>query len=269
MPPRRPSATAPRSIASSTGGSSSLRSSRSPRRRPEPNGWRGGFTAMVGNPPWERVKMQEQEFFAQRDAESPTRQRRRPQDGSSRRSPRPNPALHAECGPRSRRAEATSHFLRKSGRYPLCGVGDVNTYAVFAELFRSSIAPTGRMGIITPTGLATDATTSAFFADTVSTSGSRPSTTSRTRPRSSQGVHNQFRFAVTAMTGGAAGRRCPSGLLHAARHRRRSPGDSHWHPRKSCCSTRTPAPCRCSERAAMPRSLSRIYRRFPVLVRGR
>ena len=33
------------------------------------NGWTGGFDAVLGNPPWERVKLQEQEFFATRDPE--------------------------------------------------------------------------------------------------------------------------------------------------------------------------------------------------------
>ena len=74
--------------------------------------------------------------------------------------------MEAEWRAATREAEATSQLLRRSGRYPLCGVGDVNTYAAFAELFRSSIAVDGRMGMITPTGLATDATTAAFFADT-------------------------------------------------------------------------------------------------------
>src|SRR5206468_2557706 len=32
-------------------------------------GWRGGFTCVIGNPPWERVKLQEQEFFASRRPE--------------------------------------------------------------------------------------------------------------------------------------------------------------------------------------------------------
>ena len=30
-------------------------------------GWTGGFDCVLGNPPWERVKLQEQEFFASRD----------------------------------------------------------------------------------------------------------------------------------------------------------------------------------------------------------
>jgi hypothetical protein len=43
-----------------------------------------------------------------------------------------------------------------SGRFPLTAVGDVNTYALFAELSRTLLAPDGRAGIIVPTGIATD-----------------------------------------------------------------------------------------------------------------
>ena len=32
-------------------------------------GWSGGFSCVIGNPPWERVKLQEQEFFASRQPE--------------------------------------------------------------------------------------------------------------------------------------------------------------------------------------------------------
>ena len=40
---------------------------------------RGGFDAVVGNPPWERIKLQEQEFFAASSPEIAHRaQRRRP-----------------------------------------------------------------------------------------------------------------------------------------------------------------------------------------------
>jgi hypothetical protein len=169
----------------------------------EPNGWRGGFTAVVGNPPWERIKLQEQEFFAQRDpqvAEAPNAAARKRVINALTES---NPVLAAEWAAASRQAEATSHFLRKSNRYPLCGVGDINTYAVFAELFRSSIERVGRMGIITPTGLATDATTSGFFADTVNDKRLACFFDFVTGPQIWSGIgHNRFRFAVSAITGG-------------------------------------------------------------------
>jgi hypothetical protein len=64
-------------------------------------------------------------------------------------------------------AEAASVFARKGGRFPLTGMGDVNTYALFAELFSRLALPGGRAGVLVPTGIATDSSTCAFFGDLV------------------------------------------------------------------------------------------------------
>ena len=47
-------------------------------------------------------------------------------------------ALYAAFLDDRRKAEGESHFVRSSDRYPLCGRGDVNTYAIFAETNRCS-----------------------------------------------------------------------------------------------------------------------------------
>lgn len=132
-------------------------------------GWSGGFEIVLGNPPWERLKLQEQEFFAQRDsvvASAPnaaTRKRAIAALGDT------NPSLLQEFEGAMRRAEGESHLLRDSGRYPLCGRGDINTYAVFAESMRDTLSLDGRLGVIVPTGIATDDTTKFFFGDLVET----------------------------------------------------------------------------------------------------
>ncbi len=168
-----------------------------------PTGWWGGFSAAVGNPPWERVKLQEKEFFASRDpqvTDAPTAAKRTEAIAAlAERSP----TLHQEFLVTRRHSEGVSHLLRSSGRYPLCGVGDVNTYSVFAEHMRTIIAPEGRMGVITPTGLATDNTTSAFFADTLRAGRLSAFYDFENEAKIFAGVHNQLRFAVTVMTGGA------------------------------------------------------------------
>jgi hypothetical protein len=126
-----------------------------------------GFSCMLGNPPWERVKLQEQEFFAARDpevAQAPNAAARRRLIKALETD---DPALYGAYLDALREASGQSAFLRLSGRYPLNGRGDVNTYAVFTELFRSLTGPTGRSGVIAPTGIATDATTQYFFKDLV------------------------------------------------------------------------------------------------------
>lgn len=130
-------------------------------------GWSGGFDVVLGNPPWERVKLQEQEWFAARRpdiANAPNAAARgRLVDSLAQE----DPVLHAIFLEARRQAEGESHFIRDSGRYPLCGRGDVNTYAVFAETMRTLAAPKGRVGAIVPSGIATDDTTKFFFRDLV------------------------------------------------------------------------------------------------------
>ncbi len=130
-------------------------------------GWTGGFDVVLGNPPWERVKLQEKEWFATRQpeiAKAPNTAARRRKIAALREE---DPQLWAGWVDASREAEGESHVVRNSGRYPLCGRGDINTYSIFAETNRLVLRPTGRVGCIVPTGIATDDTTKHFFRDLV------------------------------------------------------------------------------------------------------
>jgi hypothetical protein len=137
----------------------------------------GGFDVVLGNPPWERIKLQEQEFFASRDpeiAQAPNAAARgrliaKLKDAAPVSRER---ALYEEFEAAKRTAEASSVFARidgeEDGRFPLTGRGDVNTYALFAELFANLPSRRGRAGVIVPTGIATDAMTAPFFASLMS-----------------------------------------------------------------------------------------------------
>jgi hypothetical protein len=132
-----------------------------------PNGWSGGFDIVLGNPPWERVKLQEQEFFSSRAPEVAKAKTASIRRELIRRLETENSHLFKAFKHERRRAEGESHFIRKSGRYPLCGRGDVNTYSVFSELIRTIIKKQGQAGFIVPPGIATDDTTKYFFQDLV------------------------------------------------------------------------------------------------------
>jgi hypothetical protein len=133
-----------------------------------PAGWSGGFSCVIGNPPWERVKLQEQEFFASRNPDIANALNKAARDKLIKALPNTDPALYGKFQAELRKASGWSDLLRESGRYPLTGRGDVNTYAVFAETARTIIGPRGRSGLVLPTGIATDATTAVFFKDLVS-----------------------------------------------------------------------------------------------------
>ncbi|TYC22953.1 DNA methyltransferase [Micromonospora sp. MP36] len=130
-------------------------------------GWAGGFDCVLGNPPWERMKLQEQEFFAQRDTEiavAPNAAIRRRLIAAL---PATRPELAEEFRSTKRKGDGEAHFIRDSGKYNLTGIGTVNTYAAFSESGRDILERLGRMGVIVPTGIATDATTQFFFKDLV------------------------------------------------------------------------------------------------------
>ena len=134
---------------------------------PEGTGWKGGFDVVLGNPPWERIKIQEKEWFAERRpdiAEAPNAAARKRIIQALKDD---DPSLWTAWCEALRQSDGEAALVRSTGRYPLCGRGDINTYAIFAELNRSLLNGQGRAGFIVPTGIATDDTTKFFFQDLV------------------------------------------------------------------------------------------------------
>ncbi len=126
-----------------------------------------GFDVVIGNPPWERLKVQEREFFAFSAPEiagavSAASRRKLIEQLSGN-----NPELFERYEMTQKAAERILEYARQSGRYPLTGCGDINTYMLFAELARSLVSPYGRVGLLVPSGIATDNTTKDFFADLI------------------------------------------------------------------------------------------------------
>lgn len=124
----------------------------------------GGFDCVLGNPPWERIKLQEKEFFAARSAEIANAANKAAREKLIKQLSQTNPELAQAFEDAKHDAEAQSKSIRESGRFPLTAVGDINTYAVFAETTKKLISPDGRVGVIVPTGIATSDTTKNFFA---------------------------------------------------------------------------------------------------------
>jgi len=125
---------------------------------------RGGFDVILCNPPWERIKLQQEEFFATRDPEIANALNAAARWTLIQRLPERKPALWHEYQQALHDADATGKHLRISGQYPLTARGDINTYAAFAERFIVLVGPHGRVGAVLPTGIATDDTTKDFFA---------------------------------------------------------------------------------------------------------
>ena len=135
------------------------------RRRPE-----GGFDAIIGNPPWDRIKQQEIEWFATRDPElarAPTAAARR--KGIKKLRDRGEP-LAAAFDEAKQRADSLLALFRTSGDYPALGKGDINLYSLFIERALNVLKPGGMVGLLVPSGIYADKTAAPFF-QSMSTGG--------------------------------------------------------------------------------------------------
>ena len=133
----------------------------------------GGFDAIIGNPPWDRIKLQEVEWFAERDmqiAAQPRAADRKRMIGALQKQ---NSPLWSSYLQATERAEANARVLGNgklgSGDYPLLGGGDVNLYSLFVERAQTLAAPGGLVALLTPSGIAADKGAAAFFRSISST----------------------------------------------------------------------------------------------------
>ena len=103
----------------------------------------GGFDAIIGNPPWDRIKLQEVEWFATRSPElahAPTAAAR--SRGIKQLRDQDDP-LATEFDAAKLRADRLGQLIRGSGHYPLLGGGDINLYSLFRRA-RHAPGQTGR-----------------------------------------------------------------------------------------------------------------------------
>ncbi|MFJ9614948.1 Eco57I restriction-modification methylase domain-containing protein [Streptomyces noursei] len=166
-------------------------------------GWTGGFDCVLGNPPWDSVELKEQEFFAQRAptiASVSKADARKNLIAKLQEDPQTLP-LYNEYATAKRAVYAESHFLRLSGRVPHTGQGNLNTYAVFAETGHTLAGPRGRMGVIVPTGIATDARTQYFFKDLVQNGSIAALYDFENRNGLFPAVDSRMKFSILSLTG--------------------------------------------------------------------
>lgn len=130
----------------------------------EQAGWSGGFDVVLGNPPWERVKLQEKEWFALYNPDIATSTNAAVREQLLNDLAISDAILFRTFKDAGRQADAESHFVHSSGRYPLTGLGDINTYALFAETNRLIMGSAGRVGCIVQSDIATSEACKEFFS---------------------------------------------------------------------------------------------------------
>ena len=122
-----------------------------------------GFDAVIGNPPWDRMKMQEVEWFAEREPDIAKAARASDRKKMIDVLKKKRQPLWNDYEAASEAAETAARVVRECGDYPLLSGGDVNLYSLFVERAASITAPHGIIGLLTPSGIAADKNAAEFF----------------------------------------------------------------------------------------------------------
>ncbi|HOP89700.1 MAG TPA: Eco57I restriction-modification methylase domain-containing protein, partial [Ottowia sp.] len=130
-------------------------------------GGRGGFDIVLGNPPWDRIKLQQVEWFAERDLSIAAQPRAADRKALITALQQKNAPLWQAYAQAAATAETQARVVGTgklgSGDYPLLGGGDVNLYSLFVERAQTLAAPDGLVALVTPSGIAADKGAAPFF----------------------------------------------------------------------------------------------------------
>ncbi|TKA11901.1 Eco57I restriction-modification methylase domain-containing protein [Actinacidiphila oryziradicis] len=170
-------------------------------------GWAGGFSCVVGNPPWDKVDFEDKKYFSVVEPSiaeiSGTARRTRIVEWAEE-----NPEAGKRYRAERRKVKSTFLFAGSSGAYPLCGKGltvkgvnSLQTDQLFAERFASVVAPQGRFGCIIPTAIATGAGAQHLFSDFTRRGVISSLYDFENRKPLFVGVHSSYKFCLLSLTG--------------------------------------------------------------------
>ncbi|MCA9958868.1 MAG: hypothetical protein KC443_07535, partial [Anaerolineales bacterium] len=166
-------------------------------------GWTGGFDVVLGNPPWDQVQFDDREFFVTSAPDIAGALNMAARKKMLTKLKKDNQALYAEYETAVRQLDGIKHFIHTCGSYPLTSFGRLNLAPLFAELSRHIVSGFGQIGVIVPTGIATDSFNQYFFRDLVDSAVLASLYDFENRNAIFPGVHRSYKFSLLTLTGAA------------------------------------------------------------------
>jgi hypothetical protein len=115
-----------------------------------------GFTIIFGNPPWEILKPDLREFYAQFDERIESRLNRAQAEKRIAELDAEDPRRRAEFDAQNETVDAINDWTRAAGHYRRQGRGDPATHKLFLERMYGLLQTEGRLGYVVPSGIYTD-----------------------------------------------------------------------------------------------------------------
>lgn len=160
----------------------------------------GGFDCVLGNPPWERISIEDVEFFSKRVpeiAETKITSRRKKLISNLEKN---NSRYWLEYTREKEKIFRASSFFKFSGLYPLGAVGRLNTYALFSDRVLSLVSDNSYIGLVLPSGILTDAPLEAYCRHVFGKNMLRNIVEFENTENIFPGVHKEQRFCLLTLS---------------------------------------------------------------------
>lgn len=115
-----------------------------------------GFTVIFGNPPWEILKPDLREFYAQFDPDIEQRLNRQKAEARIAELDAEDPRRRGAYEANLKIIELTAAYVRHSKDYQRQGRGDIGTHKLFLERMYSLLRREGQLGYLVPSGIYSD-----------------------------------------------------------------------------------------------------------------
>jgi hypothetical protein len=155
---------------------------------------RGGFDAVVGNPPWEAWKIKEREYFQGVNPDIANTKKTDVRRRKIEKLSQSDPQLYSQFKKTVLIYERVGKLWKESRFFNNTAKGEINLYAIFSEQFKNLTIK--RAGMVVPTGLFTDKGTSEFFASLVDQKHIAEINDFENRKGLFGNVHRSYRFSL-------------------------------------------------------------------------
>ncbi|MCD6598975.1 MAG: hypothetical protein J7L19_00150 [Dehalococcoidia bacterium] len=163
-------------------------------------GWVGEFDVVLGNPPWERVNLEDRQFFADIRPDIAGMQTSR-RKIKIKELAETDPQLYNDYQEAQRSTSAIIAFCHSSGMYPHLNQARLNTYILFTELNASICSNDGNCGMIVPSGIATNNVSCVLFNHIFNAHRLASLYDFENREGIFGSVHRSYRFCLLTISG--------------------------------------------------------------------
>lgn len=125
----------------------------------------GGFDVMCGNPPWDKLQMEDEKWFLGKNNDIVDAPNQDVRDKIIISLQESNPALYNEYTEARHTITSQSKFVKNSGRFTLTNHGKIELSSLFAEVCLQFSKEA--WGLVLPTGIAVNDSNKVFFAKLV------------------------------------------------------------------------------------------------------